>query len=190
MSPRLLARAVMLFALAGSGCATLQPLSARPTAANPIFVRANNYDGVWERTVDVLHDYQFPVEQENKIDGVIRTEFKVGSSLLEPWHYDSVGFANRLESSLQSIRRQVIVHVTPAEGGYFVGVEAFKFLEDLAGGYAETTVGGATFDENRPLARDLGAALGQSSPSGWVLMGRDPALEQALLQSLQARYAR
>ena len=34
-------------------------------------------------SIDVLHDYRFAIARENKLDGVIETEYKVGSGLLE-----------------------------------------------------------------------------------------------------------
>lgn len=162
-----------------SGCAAARPF----LVSNPVFVPANSQHDAWERAVDVLHDFHFPIARENRLDGVIETDYRVGSSLLEPWHADSVGLANRLESTLQSIRRKVRVDLTPVEGGYLVGVEAFKEQEDLSG-VAENTAGAATFRKNTPLERNLSVVVGQSSPSGWYALGRDADLEQAILSRL------
>jgi hypothetical protein len=148
-----------------------------------MFVPANSQHAAWERTVDVLHEFHFPIARENRLDGVIETDYRVGSSLLEPWHRDSVGFTNRLESTLQSIRRRVKIDLTPVDGGYLVGVEAIKEKEDLVG-VAENTAGAATFRKNTPLERNLSVVVGQSSPSGWINLGRDTDLEQAILRKL------
>jgi hypothetical protein len=118
------------------------------------------------------------------LDGVIETDYRVGSNVLEPWHGDSVGAYNRLESTLQSVRRKVRVDLTPVEGGYLVGVEAFKEHEDLPG-VAENTAGAATFRKHTPLERNLSVVVGQSSPSGWYPLGRDNDLEQAILVRMQ-----
>lgn len=163
-----------------SGCVTSRPM----IVSNPVFMPANTQHAAWERTVDVLHDFHFPIARENRLDGVIETDYRVGSNLLEPWHGDSVGTYNRLESTLQSIRRKVRVDLTPVEGGYLVGVEAFKEQEDL-GGVAENTAGAATFRKNTPLERNLSVVVGESSPSGWYALGRDPELEQAILNRMQ-----
>jgi len=167
------------------GCTPMRPA----VVSNPVFVPANNPEAVWERTVSVLHQYQFPIRRENKLDGIIETDYKIGSGVLEPWHHDSVGLENQLESSLQSIRRRLSVSIQPGDGGYWVGVEAFKELEDLAG-MAANSAGGATFQESTPLKRDLDRVVGQSTRSGWIALGRDPALEQSLLRSLQANLSR
>jgi hypothetical protein len=177
---------LLLMGLCGplSGCAFSRP---QTVAGNPIFIAAQNDDAVWERAVDVVHDY-FDLARENRITGsqpgVIETRYKVGSSLLEPWNRDSHGLENRTESTLQSIRRKAVISITPAQGGYFVAVEVFKEIEDQPG-IVNNTAGAATFHQASPLRRDLDQVVGQSAPSGWVSRGRDEALEAEMLRRLQ-----
>lgn len=162
------------------------PISG-PAVSNPVFVRANNPDEAWERTVDVVHDYLFEIERENKLGGVLETRYKTGSNCFEPWHRDSVGAANRAESTLQSIRRKAYLSLTPVEGGYLVGVEAHKELEDVAN--AAVFPGAATFqDNNSGLQRDLNPIVGQATPSGWISKGRDLQLEQSMLLSINRAF--
>lgn len=174
--------AVLLLVLV-SGCSMTSGWSGGRQASNPIFVPTSSHEAVWERTVDVLHDYPFQIAHENKLDGVIETKYKVGSNLLEPWHKETIGFENRLESGLQSIRRRVFINITPVDGGYLLGVEAHKELEDLVG-VAAGSAGGATFHESSPLQRELNLVVGQSTPSGWIPQGRDLVLEQDVLNRL------
>lgn len=167
-----------------SGCATIP--SYNTPVNNPVFVRANNQEDAWERTVDVVHDYLFEIERENKLGGMLETRYKTGAGVLEPWHGDTVGLDNRLESTLQSIRRKAYVSVTPVQGGYLIGVEAHKELEDVA--KAANLQGAATFLDDSILARDLNAVVGQATPSGWVSKGRDEALEQSMLKSINKAF--
>lgn len=157
---------------------------------NPLPVVARNDDDLWERTVDVLHTFHFPVAREDRLARIIETDYQVGSGCLEPWHRDSVGVANRLESTLQSVRRMVRVTLAPVDagGGYAVSVEAFKEREDLPG-LAANSPGAATFQESTPLQFDLNPVVGQTAPSGWIPLGRDFELEQAILASLRHAYA-
>lgn len=161
-------------------------------AANPIFVAANNEEAVWERTVDVVHEY-FDIARENRIvgsqPGNIETKYKVGAGMLEPWHRDSHGLESRLESSMQSIRRKAFINVTPAEGGYLIGIEVMKEIEDLPG-VANNTAGGATFQQGNPLRRDLDLVVDQTAPAGWIIKGRDGALEQEMSRRLQLAFSR
>ena len=125
----------ILIAVLANGCAMMGPrLGFAPAAAaNPIYVASYNENAVWEATVDVLHEFHFDIARENRLSRVIETAYLTGAGVLEPWHSDSVGLENRLESTFQSIRRRVIVNVIPDERGqgYLVSVEALKELEDL-----------------------------------------------------------
>lgn len=175
----------MLILLGGillSGCAVTPPTAMQPPP--PIYVAGANQEILWERIVDVLHEYYFAIAREDRQDGIIETEYKTGASLQEPWHPDAVGFANRLEGSLQSIRRRVIVHITPDRDGYLVTLEAFKEIEDMDG-LAANSAGAATFQESTPLERNLDLVVGQSAPSGWIPIGRDPLLEHDMMLRLR-----
>ena len=179
-------------ALAG-GCAAVTTTPA-DAPAGAVVVRTRNREAIWEKTVSVLHRFGFRTVVENKLDGTIETDYVVGSGLQEAFRRDSVGFANRLEDTLQSTRRRLIVTVrpsdplsaTPGAGGYRVSVRAFKEIEDVRGVVANTT-GGATFQSDAPLDRDLQAVNGQFGPSAWVPLGRDAALERAILNALAGR---
>jgi len=183
-----LCRLAIGLALWAGGCAMSRP----QVASNPILVRAQHDDRAWEAAVDVVHDY-FEIEREQRFigsqPGIIETRYKVGASLLEPWHADSHGLESRIESTLQSIRRRAFINLAPTEGGYLVGVEVFKEIEDLPG-VANNTAGGATFQQSNPLRRDLDLVVGQSAPPGWVLLGRDELLEQEMLGRLQVALSR
>jgi len=161
-------------------------MAARPP--EPLIVQAASSEAAWERVIDVLHDYPFEIARENKLDGVVETEYKIGANLLEPWHRDSVGFRNRLESGLQPIRRKVFVTLTPVEQGYTVTVRADKEISNIER-QTVNTAGGATFQDNLPLRRDLSAVVGETAQtSGWVSRGRDFALEHDLTARLRAAF--
>ena len=185
MSNRTISRIVcLLLASVSTGCVGLDPFGQ--SVPNPVFVRAVNSEVAWEKVIDTAHDYLFEIERENKLGGIIETKYKTGASLLEPWHPDSIGMMNRLESSFQSIRRKAFIRFTPAPGGYLVGVEVIKEIEDVP--RALTSVGGATFLDNSAIQRDLNPVVGQETPSGWVSKGNDPALENAILRSVNRRF--
>ena len=184
---RLIAALLCTTVLAGcAGMSSLRLGKMMPVrAANPLFVATANEDLLWERMVETLEDFQFPIRKENRQSRVIETDYKVGASVFEPWHKDSVGFSNRLESTLQSVRRRVVVTMIPSDqqAGYTVSVEAYKEFEDLPG-IAANSPGGATFLESKPLDRDLNLVVGQSAPSGWMWAGRDYQLEQSIVGQL------
>jgi hypothetical protein len=88
---------------------------------NPIQVPALKDDFVWNQTVDTLDDY-FRIASEQPLvssggiisDGRLETIYQVGGSVFEPWRKDSTAGFERLQSTLQSVRRRAIVTVRPA----------------------------------------------------------------------------
>jgi hypothetical protein len=185
---------MLISLLALAGCVGLQArgsaglLGGSIPPGNPVFIAGNNEEAIWERTVDVIHNY-FDIARENRIDGIIETKPKVGSSLFEPWHHETVGFYNRLESTLQSIRRRGFIHVTPSDGGYLISVEIYKELQDVPNS-GVPGAGAATFQQNNPLQRDLSLVVGQRSPEGWIVTGRDLDTEQSILSDLHQEFLR
>jgi hypothetical protein len=167
-------------------------VASAPPQTAPLFVASgtdpNSELVVNERAMDVLHHYNFEVDTNNQLEGTLSTQYKVGSGILEPWHQESVGMANRLESTAQPIRRKVLIHFVRVEGGYLVSVEALKEIEDLAAP-TPNSPGNSTFRDTYPLQRDLNLVVGQSTPSGWIPRGHDVALEQDIAARLRAAYA-
>ena len=95
--------AAAFFAAAGlSGCAMTSLTGTRTISPNPLVVPSADFETVWKAAVEVVDDY-FAIAQENRLAGKIVTDPKISATLLEPWDGDTVGFRNRLESSLQTI---------------------------------------------------------------------------------------
>lgn len=182
---RLLCIVLPAAAIIVCGCLSLPRMGGVPGGTTAVEVSADRYDMMWERAVAVLNDYHFTIARESRIEGIIETHYRAGSNLLEPWHHDSVGYANRLESTVQSIRRRVIVTFQNSSPGMVtIAVRVEKEIEDvpgLAAGYE----GGATFTESEPLVRDLDQVVGQAGPSRWLPRGPDPVLEVELMRKIQ-----
>ena len=182
---RIAAASVSVAIMAATGCLSGTVPSRTLQGSNAIQVPVDRYDLIWERAVAVLNNYHFIIARESKLEGVIETQYRAGSNLLEPWHHDSVGYANRLESTLQSIRRRVVVTFqNTADSMLIVSVRVDKEIEDVPG-LAANYEGGATFRDSDPLQRDLDQVVGQTGPSRWISRGTDPALEVELLSQIR-----
>ncbi|MGA0040981.1 MAG: hypothetical protein ACO3NZ_14140, partial [Pirellulales bacterium] len=117
-----------------------------------------------------------------------------------PGRGDSVGFQERLECTLQSIRRRGVIRMQPDPAGWRIEAVVSKELENLPRPMRATT-GGASFRNDDSLYRygtplpTLGQQVGDqprpvASPTrsaGWIPMGRDPLLEKRILDKLLAR---
>jgi hypothetical protein len=204
----------------GSGGPLLPPTTGAPAVIgstviqqSSILVPAVDRDFMWDQLVDVVDDY-FKIEKEDRVrlvgneptPGRIDTFPLTGATLLEPWHRDTVNCYERLESTLQSIRRQAFVDVTPYPPGaanpqgYLVDITVTKELEDVALPI-RASAGAATFRYDTSLQRDTEFNVdpnripgdparpnGPRSPTaGWIPLPRDTALEQVMLAKIQSR---
>ncbi|MDB5352190.1 MAG: hypothetical protein JWN86_3437 [Planctomycetota bacterium] len=175
-----------------AGCATMPevtlPFASRfireTVSPNPLIVSSGDFDLVWKQTIRVLDEY-FDIASENRLAGTIVTQTQMGANLGEPWRGDSVGFHERLESTLQTIRRFAQVTVKPAPGGGFaVKVEVYKQLEDLA--KPDRAAGGrAVFNNVFPINRTREVVGPVPLPLQWIPRGRDHKLEQVILARLR-----
>jgi hypothetical protein len=172
--------------------------------SDPLRVPIADRDYAWDQLVAVVEEY-FKVEHEERVRlaGDILTEGRIdtypltGATLLEPWHGDSVTYRDRLESTLQSIRRRCFIRVMPEQASYLIDLEVFKELEDLPRP-SMSTAGAATFNTSaaddrgtQPLpsfSQFSGTARGPR-PINWIPQGRDVNLEQVMLAKIQARLA-
>jgi hypothetical protein len=220
MRSRLAAVLSLVFVL---GCFSEAHLPNQPVPVsydNPMLLRIPNHEVVWEGVRDVVSKY-FRIDQENQVSlqgntltiGWIYTRPQPGATLLEPWDHDSATSYERLESTLQSIRRYAVVKVYPVENGgsgFWVEVAVWKELENVP--HPEhATAGSAMFrnditpsrsDNAGPLAGALPGqppvspgALGKAKPgqpgdvpTTWIPQGRDTAVEQRILGEILERF--
>lgn len=182
MRIRLIAAAIgALAALSQSGCAVV---ALQQPVANPLIVPTGDFETVWGKTVAVVDDY-FDIATEDRLGHRIVTQPRQAATLLEPWYGDSVGLYDRLEASLQSIRRHALITVNPVSGGgYAIKVEVYKELEDLAKPDRQMA-GRATFTDNFPINRTREIIGPIPLPVGWIARGRDPKLERVILNRIR-----
>jgi len=176
-----------LAVLIAGGCAAMPAMA--PVRPTPTVVPGTITETTWEQTVNALHSFHFSIEKENRLAGTIQTEYLPGAGLLEPWHFDSVTLGDRIESSLQPIRRRAVVTLTQVNTGVQVNVEVIKERENPRGPTRHSP-GVATYPGGQPLQRDLNVVIGGSTPPGWIALGRDAALERVLLTAIVARIGR
>jgi hypothetical protein len=181
--------ALLLLCLTGChGLALRRSADTQQEAPNVCFVTITDHQTVWERTVAVVHDY-FEIARENRLDGVIETQAKVGASVFEPWHRDTVGLENRLEATLQSVRRRAFITVAKADGGHTLTVEVLKERED-GGNLNGSSPNGATFEKAQPTEADLSGTNEHPAAVGWISLGRDKLLEERIARDLKRRLSR
>jgi hypothetical protein len=190
-----------VFLLFLGGCSTYEPFALRefswqlnaPKSYNPIFIENHDHELLWSVLVDVI-DSHFEIAREMPIrlygnvltEGHLETKPKIGASLAEWWHADSVGVSERFDCTLQTIRRRTEVHVVPETGGYTIDVKVFKELEDNNQPLrAVSNVSNLRFrDDADEFADQIDV---DPSDAGWFIIERDAAMENRLLMEIQYR---
>ncbi len=197
--------AIALLALLPLGCAPVDSWTATPGAVapsvlatamygNPSHLAVSNHSLLWETVADVVDDYfpsfqhEEPVRQigDTLIEGRLETYPQGSPTLMEPWRRDGVGAYEKLENTLQSMRRFAVVRVIPAQGGFLVDVAVYKELEDVRKP-AQATAGAATLRYDESLERVVDPITDVPVHRGWIPKGRDHLLEQTILGHLHER---
>jgi hypothetical protein len=168
-------------ALAQAGCATTW---TQTTVSNPLIVPTSDFEAVWKASIEAVDPY-FIIRTENRLARKIECDPASSGTLLEPWKHDTVAFMDRLEATLQTMRRFAIIYVNDAPGGgYLVKVEVYKELEDLA--RPDRQAGGrAVFTNDFPVNRTREIVGPVPLPVQWIPRGRDHKLEQVILNEIR-----
>ena len=184
-----------------SGCASYRPpvsnlpwLTNSPSENSQALVPTNNHEALWEAVAEAV-GMTFTIASEEPIrafdnvlaEGRLETEPKIGASILEPWHDDSVTLGDRVEATYQTIRRRAIVRAIPEEGGFLVQVSVHCEMEDLARPI-RANASATLFQGTTPSERVTQQGPILSKSNGWYLLGRDPALEKQILQQILHRF--
>jgi hypothetical protein len=163
--------------------------------ANPTFVPGGDSQSFWETLVDVVSNY-FPIDKEEPLrmigdlptEGKLTTVAQVSPTIFEPWRHDSGNREERVENTLQTMRRYAVLRVVPAptQGGYWVEVTVHKELEANARP-DHAMAGAATLRYDSTLVGVINPVIGDDTTVGWIDKGRDTALEQAIIDHLMCR---
>jgi hypothetical protein len=189
---------VCLVLMTAGGCGSLlYRFQSRPPqqyVPNPLTLPPAEDLFVWLQVVDVVDDYfrirsEQPVQNRGDmvLEGRLETTYQIGASTAEPWRKDSTDGFERLQSTLQSIRRRAFVFVRPLGAGYEVEVIVQKELEDTDRSL-DASAGSATASRDNTVGRRRRAVADNSPVTlGWIPLGRDESLEQRILQDILGR---
>ena len=168
-------------------------LGGRPAVANPLMVPMLDRWFVMDQISDEIDDY-FRIKREERIrvlDGVmsegwIETHPVTGGTVLEPWKKNSTRGFERVQATLQTVRRFAKVRVIPTGTSYQVDVKVYKELEDLDQPVG-ATVTSPQFRYDNALDVDNTSLEQTNIYVGWIPQGRDFSLEQKILRNIQFR---
>jgi len=70
-----------------------------------------NFEALWQASREVLRRYDFPLDRQDRRDGVITTLPLTGKQFFEFWRHDAVGSADEAESTVQTLYKRATVRI-------------------------------------------------------------------------------
>jgi len=170
---------VLAAAVTAGGCATV----SESRFPNPSAFTDTDADTVEDVAARILMELRFEPVIPVKSKGHVETQPVTGASWFEFWRKDTIGRMQVAEASLHTIRRRATVSITPSDGGSQVFVKVVKERASAPGSMPASF--GSTFSMHNLEDTDLMRrdAL-EETHYEWVRMGRDPLLEQAILERI------
>ena len=184
-----------LSVLGVTGCASVPPLDnpalvqpgcvENPVLLAPGLPTPDGYAETYERVLDAVDDY-FIIKPGSRYSGRIETEPRVAPGYEQPLKPGSPDRYERLLATFQSIRHRGIIEIQAGErGGYLVYVEVLKELEALE--QPSLAVAGPASFRQAPTVNQRRAIVSADAIDGnWIPLGRDTAMEQAILRRIQS----
>lgn len=192
---RRLYRYGFLSVLGVAGCASVPPVDnpalvqpgcvENPVLLAPGLPTPDGYAAVYERVLDAVDDY-FNIKPGSRYSGRIETEPRIAPGFEQPGKPGSPDRHERLLATLQSIRHRAVVEIQAGErGGYTVYVEVLKELEVLPQP-ALAVAGPAAFRQAPIVTQRQAIVTADAIEGNWIPLGRDTAMEQAILRRIQS----
>lgn len=169
------------------------PLGPQTQFANPINVNTQDSEFLWNQIVNTVDDY-FRIKSEKRptrdemqwYPGLMETYPEVGATYLEPWRKDALEGYQRLQSTLQTMRRTATIRVDPTNDGFSIAVEVIKEIEDVDRSQYSSE-GSAVARHDGSIVRADRALAGQPVTLGWIRQENDTDLEQRILREILGR---
>ncbi len=160
---------------------------------NPMPLGDMDPEFLWTQIIDTVDDY-FEIKTETRVrrdvdqwsDGYVESFPLSSGTIFEPWRRDSTKGFERLQSTLQSIRRTVFMKIVPTTSGYEVAIEVVKELEDVDRSQ-NSGEGSASIRHDGGMARTDQELLSLPITIGWIRQENDKQLEQRILKEIAGR---
>jgi hypothetical protein len=146
---------------------------AQPTGPSEIVLHVPDYDAFFDASLSLLRLCDFPPDRVDRTRGLIVSHPTTSGQFFEWWRVDSRGPYQVAESSLHTMRRIVTLNIEPVSGPASDSSEQYRVCVE---------VDKSRYSERVPTVE--GQRGPQSRYAQWVPLGRDPLLEEFLLQRL------
>jgi len=176
---------IALSAVSLIGCSkTLEP------QRDAVSVDNSSFEQVWNACLASLEDHSFEVDRRDRRFGLIVSEPVVGKQFFEFWRKDTANSNHLLNSSLHTIRRVVTIRIAkqgPTE--FQVDVEAQAQRISVPGTQLNSTAEAFELMRSQgvPASPRRSDYLRPRGDRTWIDIGREQALEQAIMRDIAGR---
>ncbi len=108
-------KAILVLSFAAAGCRSYSEPFAQST--KPPTPAERNFETVWQASRDVLGDYYWTLDRQDRRAGVITTMPLTGKHWFEFWRSDTATAGDLAESTIQMIYRTVKISIRPTAPG-------------------------------------------------------------------------
>ncbi len=148
------------------------------------------FNTVWDASAEVLRDYRFRIDRQDRRAGVMTTYPMLGRHWFEFWRPDAVSRVDLIEGTLQTLyrRAKVVISRIGGEGsGYVATVAVTVYRSDRR--VRPLTTAGQVFERYTGADEEEESASGLGGPV-LVDLGRDEKLQRVLLTRINVLTAR
>ena len=142
-------------------------------------------DRIWESAQDALRHHRFRLDRVDRRAGIITTIPETSQSLVEFWRHDVDTWPDLWEATLNPIRRWVEVIVSRREESRWSELAIVVHKERLSSPDRQFNSTGAAYQYfGGNLPSTAGAVEVTPEEDVWLDLGRDPAMEECLLNAI------
>ena len=157
-----------------------------------------NFEALWLASREVLQRYDFPLDRQDRRDGVITTLPLTGKQFFEFWRHDAVGQADEAESTIQTLYKRATVRIRPASpkaGTYRAEVVVRVYRSDrpqpqvtsTSEAYSLFRLPGDDGARNMLLDKGRDEFGRETDESEWIVpLGRDRNLEAIMAMKIDS----
>jgi len=173
-----------------AGCAAPRPESYISTRSLDPLLLADGGDRIWSAAQDVLRANRFRLDRVDRLEGVITTWPNTSQHYFEFWRSDVKTGWDFWEATLNLIRRRAEIRLTASDSGEPASLMVRVLKQRLSSPDRQFNSSGAAYQFfGDSLPSTTGKAISPEVDNRWIDLGRDHALEDALLESILARAA-